>query len=147
MDSINDISRMFHTESEKLENLVNNATTKSELSAHEIIETYYQIMNITSMSTMLKQQLGGSDEHNSLIKKIEETQKFISEKFDSNLHPSIMTQLENSLADITKTLQSNNTVEKSKDEIESEAKLYEQLRQTMSTKEFVGQYDKGLSHD
>jgi len=147
MDSIDDISSIFHTETEKLENLVNNATAKSELSIHEIIETYYQIMNVSSMSTMLKQHLGGSDEHNSLIKKIEETLKFISEKFDSNLHPSVMMQLTNSLADTTKTLQSNNTVEKSKDEIETEAKLYEKLRQTMSTKEFVEQYEKGLSHD
>jgi len=147
MDSVDDISSMFHTESEKLENLINSAISKSELSAHEIIETYYQIMNVSSMATMLKQQLGGSNEHNSLIKKIEETRQFISEKFDSNLHPLVVTQLANSIADTTKTLQSKNTVEKSKDEIESEAKLYEKLRQTMSTKEFVEQYDKGLSHD
>ncbi len=146
MASTDDISGMFHTEFDKLENLVNNATN-SELSIHEIIETYYQIMNVSSMSTMLKQQLGGSNDQNPLIKKIEETQKFISEKFDLNLHPSIMIQLTNSLADITKSLQSNNSVEKSKDEIETEAKLYEKLRQTMSTKEFVEQYEKGLSHD
>ncbi len=146
MTSIDDISRMFHTESEKLENLINNATTKSELSIPEIVEAYYQIMNVFSMSTMLKQQHGGSNEHNSLIEEIEETRKFISEKFDSNLHPSIMRQLSNSITDITKTLQSG-TLDKSKDEIESEAKLYEKLRQTMSTKEFVEQYDKGLSHD
>jgi len=147
MGSVDDISRMFHTESEKLENLVNNAATKSELSIHEIVETYYQIMNVSSMATMLKQQLGGSNDQNSLIKKIEETQKFISEKFDSNLHPSITIQLTNSLADTTKNLQSDNAVEKSKDEIETKAKLYEKLRQTMSTKEFVEQYEKGLSHD
>ncbi len=146
MTSIDDISSMFHTESKNLENLINNATTKSELSIPEIIETYYQIMNVSSMSTMLKQQHGGSNEHNSLIEEIEETQKFISEKFDSDLHPSIMRQLSNSLTDITKTLQSG-TLDKSKDEIESEAKLYEKLRKTMSTKEFVEQYDQGLSHD
>ena len=147
MASIDDISSMFHTESEKLENLINSATTKLKLSIPEIIETYYQITNVSSMITMLKQQLGGSDEHNSLIKKIEETQKFILEKFDLNLHPSIMIQLENLVTDITKNLQSKSTLEKSKDEIESEAKLYETLRQTMSTKEFVEQYNEGLSHD
>jgi len=125
MASIDDISSMFHTESEKLENLINSATTKLELSIPEIIETYYQITNVSSMITMLKQQLGGLDEHNSLIKKIEETQKFISERFDSNLHPSIMIQLENLVTDITKNLQTKSTLEKSKDEIESEAKLYE----------------------
>jgi len=58
-----------------------------------------------------------------------------------------MRQIANSITDTTKSLQSKNTLEKSKDEIESEAKLYETLRQTMSTKEFVEQYDEGLSHD
>ena len=36
---------------------------------------------------------------------------------------------------------------KSKEDIEKEAKLYEELRQTMSTKEFVEQYEKGIFHD
>ena len=141
MDS-NDISKIFHVESEKLENLINHATI-SELSIHEIVETYYQIMNVSTMSTVLKQQLEGSDENNPLINKIKETQKFISEKFDLNLHPSIMNQLTNSLAETTKTLQSKTT----KDDIETDAKLYEKLRQTMSTKEFVEQYAQGLFHD
>jgi len=60
MASIDDISSMFHTESEKLENLINNASTKSELSIPEIIETYYQVTNVSSMTTMLKQQLHAS---------------------------------------------------------------------------------------
>ena len=145
MDS-NDVSKMFHVESEKLENLINHATI-SELSIHEIVETYYQIMNVSTMSTVLKQQLEDSDENNPLINKIKETQKFISEKFDLNLHPSIMNQLTNSLAETTKTLQSKNTIKKPKDDIETDAKLYEKLRQTMSTKEFVEQYEQGLFHD
>ncbi len=58
-----------------------------------------------------------------------------------------MIQLTNSLADTTKSLQSDNTLEKSKEVIETEAKLYDKLRQTMSTREFVEQYDQGLSHD
>ena len=140
------IEETFHTEAKKLEFAINNALKKSEMSIPEIVQTYYQTMNVTSLAIMLKQQLR-ADEHNSLIRKIEETQKLISEKFDSNLHPSIITQLTNSLIDTTKSLQSGNTLGKSKDDIESEAKLYEKLRQTMSTKEFVEQYDKGLSHD
>jgi hypothetical protein len=44
-------------------------------------------------------------------------------------------------------LKSNTGKEKTKEIIESEAKLYEKLRMTMSTKEFVEQYDQGLSHD
>jgi len=146
MDSVDDISRMFQTESEKLENLINNAITKSELFLHEIIETYYQIINVSSMITMLKSQIDVG-KHQSFLEKIQETEKIISEKFNSTIHPQIMEQLTNSIEDTTKNLQSGSTEEKSKEKIENEAKLYEKLRQKMSTKEFVEQYDKGLSHD
>jgi len=40
-----------------------------------------------------------------------------------------------------------NSEQKSKETIENEAKLYEKLREIMSTKEFVKQYDSGLSND
>jgi len=146
MDSIDDISGMFNTESEKLENLINNATTKSELSIHEIIETYYQIMNVSSMITMLEPQID-VDEHKSFLEKIQETEKMISEKFNSNIHPKIVEILAKSIQDTTKNLQSGDSEHKSKEEIENQVKLYEELRQKMSTKEFVEQYDKGLSHD
>jgi hypothetical protein len=46
-----------------------------------------------------------------------------------------------------KILQSRDSEQKSKEDTENDAKLYEELRQKMSTKEFVEQYDKGLSHD
>ncbi len=146
MDSIDDIFGMFNTESEKLENLINNATTKSELSLHEIIETYYQIMNVSSMIAMLKPQID-VNKHKSFLEKIQKTEKIISEKFNSTIHLQIMEQLTNSIEDTTKNLQSGSNEEKSKEKIENEAKLYEDLRQKMSTKEFVEQYDKGLSHD
>ena len=146
MTSFDDISSMFHTESEKLESLINNATAKSELSIHEIVETYYQIMNISSMTVMLKQQLD-ANEHTILLDKIAETERVISEKFNSNINPRIMEKLVNSIQDTTTNLQSGGSENKSKEDIQNEAKLYEKLRQTMSTKEFVEQYDKGLSHD
>jgi hypothetical protein len=145
MDSIDDVFGMFQTESEKLENLINNATTKSQLSVHEIIDTYYQIMNVSSMVTMLKPQID-VDEHKSFLEKLQETEKIISEKFNSVIHLKIMGQLTNSIQNTTKNLQSGNG-EKSKEDIENESKLYEELRQKMSTKEFVEQYNKGLSHD
>ncbi len=145
MTSVDDVFGMFQTESKKLENLINNAITYSELSIHEIIETYYQIMNVSSMITMLKPQID-VDKHKSFLEKIQETEKMISEKFNSIIHPRIIEQLANSIGNTKKNLQSGNR-EKSKEEIENEAKLYEELRQKMSTKEFVEQYDKGLSHD
>ncbi len=139
--------KIFSTEAEKLEFLINTALTKSELSIPEIVQTYYQIMNLTSFCAILKQQQKSLNEHDSLISQIEETQTLILEKFDLDLHPLIMSQLTNSITVATKKLQSKKTLEKSKDEIESEAKLFEKLRQIMSTKEFVEQYDKGLPHD
>ena len=146
MGSVDDISSMFEAESTKLENLISNATTKSELSLHEIVETYYQIMNVSSMITMLKTQLN-ADEHQLLLNKIAEIDKVISEKFNSVIHPQVIEQLAKSIQDTTKNLQSMGTEQKSKEDIENGAKLYEELRKKMSTKEFVEQYDKGLSND
>jgi len=146
MTSVDDISSMFHDESEKLENLINNATTKSELSIHEIIETYFQIMNVSSMAVMLKQQLQ-ADEHKILLDKIIDIERVISKKFNSSIHPQVLKQLTKSIQDSIKNLQSEDSKQKSKEDIENKAKLYEELRQKMSTKEFVEQYDKGLSHD
>ena len=146
MTSVDDISSMFHDESEKLENLINIATTKSELSMHEIIETYFQIMNVSSMAVMLKQQLQ-ADEHKILLDKIIDIERVISEKFNSSIHPQVLKQLTKSIQDSIKNLQSEDSKQKSKEDIENKAKLYEELRQKMSTKEFVEQYDKGLSHD
>lgn len=146
MASADDISSMFYDESEKLENLINNATTKSELSLHEIIETYFQIMNVSSMAVILKQQLQ-ADEHKILLDKIIDIERVISEKFNSSIHPQVLKKLTKSIQDSIKNLQSEDLEQKSKEDIENEAKLYEELRQKMSTKEFVEQYDKGLSHD
>ncbi len=146
MGSVDDISSMFEAESIKLENLISNATTKSELSLHEIVETYYQIMNVSSMITMLKTQLN-VDEHQLLLNKIEEIDKVISGKFNSTVHPQILEQLTKSIQDTTKTLQSMGTEQKSKEDTENDATLYEELRKKMSTKEFVEQYDQGLSND
>ncbi len=145
MAFIDDISSMFNAESEKLENLINHATT-SELSLHEIVDTYYQIMNVSSMITMLKQQLN-SDEHRTLLDKIAEMEQVISEKFNHIIHPQVMEKLAKSIQDTMNNLQSGNSEQKSKEETENDAKLYEELRKKMSTREFVDQYDKGLSHD
>jgi len=146
MSSFDDISEMFRSEFEKLTNLLNSTKTDSELSPHEIVEIYYQIMNMSSMTVMLKQQLD-SDEHKSLLDEIIETENLISEKFNHSMHPQILDNLTKSIQDTTVNLQSSSSGEKSKEEIENDAKQYEELRQKMSTKEFVEQYGKGLSDD
>ena len=145
MTSIDDISQMFDDESLKLQNLISIADSKYDLSVHEIVETYYQVMNVSSMSTLLKEQV--KSQPNSLLNKIQAIDKSISEQFNSNIHPRIMKTLSTSIQETTEILQSGNTGKKSKEEIESEAKLFEELRQKMSTREFVEQYNKGLYDD
>ena len=145
MTSHEDISQMFDNESQKLHILIDNANVKSDLNIHEIVETYYQVMNVSSMSSMLRGQVESGSK--SLLDKIHETEKLISEQFNSNIHPQIMKILSNSIIVDTKKLQSVSSGKKSKEDIESDAKLFENLRQKMSTKEFVEQYDKSLHHD
>jgi len=140
-----DISQMFEDESKKLQSLFDAADSKIDMNIHEIIETYYQVMNVSSMTTMLKQQ--ADSEPKELMDKIQNTENLISKRFDDIIHPKIMEKLSVSIQDLTKNLQSENSGQKSKEQIEMDAKLFDELRQTMSTKEFVEQYESGLSHD
>ena len=145
MTSSDAVSQMFDSESQKLSSLFDAADSKLDMNIHEIVETYYQVMNVSSMCAMLKEQ--ADSEPNPLLSKIQETEKMISEKFDSIIHPRILAKISLVIQEMTKNLQSGNSGEKSKEQIESDAKLFEELRQTMSTKEFVEQYETGISHD
>ena len=142
----NDLLELFTSEYDKLENLVNAMNFNDELHVNQIVEVYYQITNVSSMITVVKLQLAQTNDIAS-HEKILNTEKFISDKFNSDIHPKIMKQITNSISDITSNLQSINSEQKSKETIENEAKLYEKLREIMSTKEFVKQYDAGMSHD
>ena len=141
----NDLMELFDTEFTKLENLVNEINLEHELPVNQIVSIYYQITNVASMIEVMKKQIDNSD--SSFHEKISNTETFISKKFNSIIHPKIMTNITNSISEITNNLQSLNSEQKSKETIENEAKLYEKLRAIMSTKEFVKQYDSGLSND
>ena len=143
--SSNELIELFTIEFEKLETLVNQINSKNELPVNQIVEIYYQITNVSSMIEVMKQQIDKSDL--SSFEKISNVENFISKKFNSTTHPKIMNNIENSISEITKNLQSLDSDQKSKETIENEAKLYEKLREIMSTKEFVKQYDAGLSND
>ena len=67
-------------------------------------------------------------------------------KFNSNLHPLLTTQLLKLLENSRENLKNMKTDQggKTKDEIENQAKEYEKLRQIMSTKEFIEQYNTTL---
>ena len=143
--SSNDLIELFDTEFIKLENLVNEIILENELPVNQIVSIYYQITNVTSMIEVMKQQIDNSD--SSFREKISNAENFISKKFNYIIHPKIMVNITNSISTITENLQSLNSEQKSKETIENEAKLYEKLREIMSTKEFVNQYDSGLSND
>lgn len=145
MPLTDNISQIFDSESQKLYNLFETVNLKTNMNIPEIIETYYQVMNVSSMVVMLKQQI--DSESKELTEKIQQIENLISKKFDSVIHPKIMLKLSESIQNLTKNLQSGNSSEKSKEETESDAKLFDELRQTMSTKEFVEQYENGISHD
>ncbi len=143
-------SKSFISESDKLGTLIDNLLQKSEkLSIDEIISTYYQIMNISSLMQFLKQNTlhYNSEKTQTLLEKIESTENLIRNSFNNNLHPIILSHLTNYVQETMTNLKSNKGKEKTKEIIESEAKLYEKLRITMSVKEFVEQYDQGLPHD
>jgi len=137
----NDLLELFTSEFNKLENSVNSIKFDDDLTVNQIVEVYYQITNLSSMIVVIKSQLEQNAE------KILYAEKFISEKFNSTIHPKIMEHITNSISGITSNLQSINSEQKSKETIENEAKLYAKLREIMSTKEFVKQYDAGISHD
>ena len=143
--SSNELIELFIIEFEKFETLVNQINSENELPVNQIVEIYYQITNVSSMIEVIKQQINKSDL--SSFEKISNAENFISEKFNSTIHPKIMNNIENSISEITHNLQSLDSEQKSKETIENEAKLYEKLREIMSTKEFVKQYDAGLSDD
>ena len=142
----NDLLGLFTSEYDKLENLVNAMNFDDELPVNQIVEVYYQITNVSSMIIVMKQQLDQTNDIAS-YEKILNTEKFISDKFNSDIHPKIIQSIAHSISNITGNLQSLNSEQKSKETIENEATLYEKLREIMSTKEFVQQYDAGLSND
>ena len=143
-------SKSFISESDKLETSFAHLSQKSEkFSINEIVLIYYQIMNVNSLILFLKQNISNknSEKTKTLLVKILSTENLIRNSFNTNLHPIILSHLTDYVQEIMTNLKSNKGKEKTKEIIEQEAKLYEKLRMTMSTKEFVEQYDKGLSHD
>ena len=82
-------------------------------------------MTVKSLGDMLLKKLSDSNENISKIKKITQTHEFISEKFDLGLHVSVQKQLVDSINKISEQLRSDNSTEKSRDEIESEASMYD----------------------
>jgi len=150
--SFNETTDLFNSESNKLQDDVSQALKNSEkLSISEIINVYYQVINVISLTKFLRQNFEGiknTEESKSLLIRIQEIEKYIDEDFNRNLHLLIMLKLKKSIENSMKKLKdmTTNQSEKTKEEIENQAKAYKKLRQIMSTKEFVDQYNHGLDN-
>jgi len=149
--SFEESSNIFYTESNQLQDVIGTRTKSEKLTISEIVQTYYQVMKVSSISKLLKESFKWSTDpkHQELIHKIHDVQKQIAEEFDIKLHPIIVSQLTDSIQRHTDNLQSlaKETSQKSKEVIETEANQYKELRELMSTKEFVIQYENGLKDD
>ena len=60
----NELLELFTSEYVKSENLVNNLNFNSELHVNQIVEVYYQIINVSSLIAVVKPQY---DQNLSLI--------------------------------------------------------------------------------
>ncbi len=149
--SFEESSNIFYTESNQLQDVICAIIESEKLTVSEIVQTYYQVMKVSSISKLLKESFKWSTDpkHQELIHKIHDVQKQIAEEFDIKLHPIIVSQLTDSIQKHTDNLQSlaKETSQKSKEVIETEANQYKELRELMSTKEFVIQYENGLKDD
>ncbi len=147
----NESMDLLISEWKKLENIINQAFENFEkLSMQEIIEAYYQVINVTSLVKFLRQKFNveNTTENKRFFVRIIEIEKYIDEKFNTNFHPLIMSYLEKLIENSKKNLKNmtKNQGNKTKEEVENQAKIFEKLRQMMSTKEFVNQYHRGLKN-
>ena len=149
--SFDESYQLFQTESNQLEDIMENTIEKSDRTISDIVQIYYQVIKVDSLGKLLKEKFQDKVEpnHYTLLDRIDVVQKLIVEKFNASLHPKILLQLTDSIQMHTDNLQSlgKESGKKSKEDIEKEAELYKELREVMSTKEFVEQYATGLKDD
>jgi hypothetical protein len=145
-DSFHETFTLFNKESDKLKITIDSFSNLEDLSVYEIVPIYYQIMTVTYLAKFMKQNFQNLSDK-VVLDRINSVENMIEEKFNLHVHPAILSRLQHLIDKSMKSLQNlqKDSTIKSKEEIEQQAKLYEELRQTMSTKEFVEQYDKGLS--
>ncbi len=150
MDMMNSLD-LLNSEFEKLQKTIESITKNSEKTIPDIISLYYQVTMVQTFSKKLSSDIESIEkfEQQTFLDKIDEIQKFITENFSKSLHPDILSQLVTSIQNSTDSLKQlgENSEQKTKETIENEALLYKKLRELMSTKEFVEQYEIGLNND
>lgn len=147
---LEEISELFISESETLEYSISSLSQYSKtLSPDEIVALYHRIMNVASLMQTLMKKISDDDyeKNQRLFERLKSTEALIGDSFNLRLHPSILSQLNSTIEESMNALKSNKTKDRTKQAIEEESRNYEKLRQIMSTKEFVEQYDKMIKND
>ena len=82
----NEITDLLNIESSKLQDTINHGLINLErLTLPEIIEAYYQAINVTSITKMLKEnseQIKDFEENNKILDQIKKVEDNIDEKFN-----------------------------------------------------------------
>jgi len=140
----------FISESKKMEEDISNAFMNvEELYLEDIVGLYFNMINISSIAKAIKKNNGKIEKEipEETLIKIQKTQNRLNEKFNETLHPLLISNLEKRIGEFKSNLKTNtNPKSKIKNEIEDQAKKFEELRKLMSTKEFVNQYAKVLGN-
>ena len=147
MDVANSL-KLLDSEFEKFQKIIDSMPKNSEKMIPDIVSLYFQATMVETLSKKLTQDISESEQLTHL-EKINKIQKYVDENFSKSLHPVILSQLVNSIQKSTNDLKllGQNSEAKTKEIIENEARLYKELRELMSTKEFVEQYDSGIKDD
>ena len=145
----NETLELFTSESEKLQKIIDSIPKTSEKKLSDIINLYYQVTMVQTLVKKIKSDLKSPTENQNLFDEINKTEEYLNGKFSKSLHPEILSELTNSIQSSTDNLKrlGQNSEQKTKETIEKEALLYKELRELMSTKEFVEQYETGIKDD
>ena len=147
MDMVNSLE-LLDSEFEKFQSIIDSISKNSKKMIPDIVSLYFQATMVETLSKKLRQDIVESDQQ-TYLEKINKIQKYVDENFSKSLHPEILSQLINSIQESTENLKllEQNSEEKTKEIIENEAQLYKELRELMSTKQFVEQYESGIKND
>jgi len=146
--SISSIFDMLSLEYDKLKHQLDGVILEnSKIPISQIIHIYHQVLSVSSLMQVFKQFFEHSapkDEYQNLIN---DADLLISGKFNSDFHPKFLAQLSTLISSSVEELKSQKNSQKTETEIKNDAAMYDKLRELMSTKEFVEQYEKGISDD
>ena len=147
MDVANSL-KLLDSEFEKFQKIIDSMPKNSEKMIPDIVSLYFQATMVETLSKKLRQDIVKFDQQK-YLEKINKIQKYVDENFSKSLHPKILSQLINSIQESTDNLKllDQNSEQKTKEIIENEAQLYKELRELMSTKQFVEQYESGIKND